>query len=350
MLDFDADAAALPGSGLYGLPTSPEEARVVVVPVPFSATTSYGGGAWRGPSAVLSASRQVDLYDLEYGRVYASGLAMLPEPDEVRAWHREAEPLAQEVLAVGGVVRGVPALEAALARVNALGAAVNAHTRAAVEACLDRGQRVALLGGDHAVPFGCILAHAARHPGLGILHLDAHADLRVAYEGFPWSHASIMDNVLREAPGVAKIVQVGVRDLGEAELRAIERSDGRVVPFFDHVLATRRFEGEPWGAIVRDIVAALPETVYLSFDIDGLDPTLCPHTGTPVPGGLGFREVCALLRAVARSGRRIVGMDLVEVVPGPDGDSWDGNVAARLLYKMLGAMWVSLDGAGKGTL
>lgn len=350
MQGFDADAAALPGSGLYGLPTTPEEAKVLVVPVPFSATTSYGGGAWRGPGAILRESRQVDLYDLDFGRVYTAGLAMLPEPEEVLAWHHEAEALARGVLAVGGAVQGDPLLEAALARVNALCARVNDHVLSVVRALLADGRQVALVGGDHAVPLGCIQAHAECHPGLGILHLDAHADLRVAYEGFRYSHASIMDNVLREVPGVSRIVQVGLRDLGEAELRAIEGSGGRVVPFYDHDLAARRFDGEPWSALVREIVNALPGEVYLSFDIDGLDPTLCPHTGTPVPGGLGFREVCALLSAVARSGRRIVGMDLVEVVPGPDGDPWDGNVAARLLYKMLGALRVSLDGAGRSTL
>jgi hypothetical protein len=106
---------------------------------------------------------------------------------------------------------------------------------------------------------------------------------------------------------------------------------------FDAELARRRFDGESWSSVVREIVDALPQYVYLSFDIDGLDPTLCPHTGTPVPGGLQFQEACALLSAVAKSGRTIVGFDLCEVAPGPDGDEWDGNVGARLLYKMVGA-------------
>jgi len=132
-------------------------------------------------------------------------------------------------------------------------------------------------------------------------------------------------------------VQVGIRDFGEAEFVAIEAGGGRVRTFFDADLARRRFDGEPWSSVVREIVDALPEHVYLSFDIDGLDPTLCPHTGTPVPGGLQFQEACALLAAVARSGRTIVGFDLCEVAPGPDGDEWDGNVGARLLYKMVGA-------------
>ncbi len=309
---------------------------MVVVPVPFAATTSYGGGAQEGPAAVLAASRQVDLYDRETGRPYASGIAMLDESERVRRCDREARALAEQVIAVGGDVSSSPELAAALQRVNLLCGEVNELVYREVSSWLDRGKLVALVGGDHAVPFGCIQAHAERYPGMGILHLDAHADLRTAYEGFTWSHASIMANVLDHIPGVAKLVQVGVRDLSNQEAARIDASRGVIATFFDSDLAERRFEGEPWSRVVASIVAELPAEVYLSFDIDGLDPTLCPHTGTPVPGGLSFAEACALVSAVARSGRRIVGLDLVEVVPGPDGDEWDGNVAARLLYKMIG--------------
>lgn len=304
--------------------------------VPFAATTSYGGGAERGPEALRSASHQVDLFDREMGHPYASGIAMLPDPDEVLEWNREARALAEPVIATGGDLSGDPSLRVALDRVNELCARLNAHVYDTARAWLDRGKLVALVGGDHAVPFGSIQAHAERYPGMGVLHLDAHADLRVAYEGFTWSHASIMANVLDRIPGVSKLVQVGVRDLSTAEHARITSSEGRVVTFFDDLLAAHRFEGTPWARVVDDIVAALPRDVYLSFDIDGLDPTLCPHTGTPVPGGLSFQEAVWMVGAVARSGRRIVGMDLVEVVPGPDGDEWDGNVAARLLYKMIG--------------
>lgn len=333
---FDPDAAALSTSGVYGLPHGPDESLVIVMSVPFAATTSYGGGAERGPEALRSASHQVDLFDRETGRPYESGIAMLGDPDEVRAWNHEARALAEQVIAVGGDIGDDPTLHAALDRVNELCAALNDHVYESARTWLGRGRLVALVGGDHAVPFGSIRAHAERYPGMGVLHLDAHADLRVAYEGFTWSHASIMANVLDRIPDVSKLVQVGVRDLSNTEHARIVSSAGRVATFFDDTLAARRFEGTPWARIVDDIVAELPSDVYLSFDIDGLDPTLCPHTGTPVPGGLSFQEAAWLVGAVARSGRRIVGMDLVEVVPGSDGDEWDGNVAARLLYKMIG--------------
>lgn len=335
---FDPNAASPADSGIFGLPHAPEDARVVVVPVPFAATTSYGRGAQNGPEAILSASRQVDLFDRRVGKPYEQGISMLPQPENVRMWDVEASRLADGIIAAAGRIEGRDDLAADLARVNELCADLNAHVHATVGEWIDRGKLVALVGGDHAVPYGAMLAHAERAPGFGVLHLDAHADLRPAYEGFTWSHASIMGNVIDRVPGVAKLVQVGIRDFSEEEYTRIQGSNGRVVAFFDADLIDEQFRGESWVAQCDRIVAPLPERVYLSFDIDGLDPTLCPHTGTPVPGGLSFHQTDALMAAVVRSGRTIIGLDLVEVAPGPDGEEWNGNVGARMLYKMIGWM------------
>jgi agmatinase len=337
--DFDPDAAALEGSGIYGLPHAPEEAAVVLVPVPWDATTSYRAGTAGGPAAILEASKQVDLFDVETGRPYEGGIAMLPISDEIERWNAEARAAAEPIIAAGGRLSG-PDDERALALVNDLGGRVNDWVRAEVERWAAAGKIVGVVGGDHSVPYGAIAAMRARHPEMGVLHVDAHADLRQAYEGFTWSHASIMYNVV-EGLALAQLVQVGIRDLGAAEHARIEGSDGRIVTFFDAELKERRFRGETWAAECERIVAALPREVWISFDIDGLDPTLCPHTGTPVPGGLSFAEACALIGEVAKSGRRIVGFDLNEVAPGPDGDEWDANVGARLLYKLIGWTLVS---------
>jgi agmatinase len=312
---FDPDAAAGEGSGIYGLPFTPEESRVVIVPVPFEATTSYGGGTSRGPQAVLEASRQVDLFDHETGRPYASGIAMLDVPQDVLGWNEEAEGASTE-------------------EVNALGDRVNAWVYEQTRALIDANKIAVTLGGDHSVPFGAIRAHAEKYPGLGILHLDAHADLRDAYEGFTWSHASIFHNVMTKIDGVAKLVQFGVRDLGQSERAMIDNSNGRIVTFYDPDLAARKEQGVSFAAIADEIVAALPNDIYLSWDIDGLDPTLCPGTGTPVPGGLSWNEAIGVLRAIVRAKKRIVGLDLCEVAPGET--EWDANVGARLLYKMIG--------------
>lgn len=335
---FDPSAAAQPGSGIFGLPHTPDEAQVIVIPVPFEATTSYGGGTSEGPAAVLDASRQVDLFDVETGRPYERGIAMLPESEELRDWNTRAKERAQVVIEAGGIHSGAPELLAAAKDVNALSEQMNDYVYRTAKHWLDQGKRVAAVGGDHSISYGIIRAHAEKYPGLGVLHLDAHADLRVAYEGFTWSHASIMYNVAERIPGMKTLVQVGLRDVSEDEHRYIEKSGGRVHGFFDATLQHNRFDGLPWNQQVKQIVDLLPQQVYLSFDIDGLDPVLCPHTGTPVPGGLSFPEAVALVSGVVRSGRTIVGFDLTEVSPDPEGGEWDGNVGARLLYKMIGWM------------
>jgi len=331
-MPFDPDAAAAEGSGIYGLPHGPAEARVVIVPVPFEATTSYGGGTSAGPRAIFEASKQVDLYDRETGHPYEAGIAMLDEDPRVVQWNAEAKRIAESVIAHGGVVD--EETRRAADEVNAYNERLNDWVYAQTSALLDKGKIAVTLGGDHSVPFGAIRAYAERYPGLGILHLDAHADLRDAYEGFTWSHASIFHCVMTRLGGVARLVQAGVRDLGRAESAMIESSRGRIVTFFDADVAARKDAGTPFAAIADEIVAQLPSDVYLSWDIDGLDPTLCPGTGTPVPGGLSWNEAIGLLRALVRAKKRIVGLDLCEVAPGAT--EWDANVGARLLYKMIG--------------
>jgi agmatinase len=330
--DFDPDGPAPAESGIYGLPFTVEDSKVIVVPVPFEATTSYGGGTSKGPAAVLDASKQVDLFDHETGRPYASGIAMLDVPKNVLRWNSAAKKIAAVVIAKGGVVDR--ATQAAADKVNEYGDRMNAWVYDETVALLRQGKLAVILGGDHSVPFGAIRAYAQKYPGLGILHLDAHADLRDAYEGFTWSHASIFNNVMRKISGIGKLVQVGVRDLGQAERQMIDSSNGRIVTFYDAELAARKDNGMPFAKIADEIVATLPDDIYLSWDIDGLDPTLCPGTGTPVPGGLSWNEAIGLLRAIRRSGKRIVGLDLCEVSPGET--EWDANVGARLLYKMIG--------------
>ncbi len=323
-MTFDPDAPAA-GDGLYGLPTTVDEARVVVLPVPWEATTSYRRGTARGPAAMMEASFQVDLFDLDVGPAWRHGIASLPADPDVEAWNAEAEPDALLVIESGG---GHPD---AAARVNELSERVNARVYEVAAGLFARGKIPAILGGDHSVPFGAIRAAAERHPGLGVLHIDAHADLRRAYEGFTWSHASIFHNVMTRLPGVGRLVQVGIRDVGEAEVAMIRESEGRIVTFFDSAIGRALAGGTTWASIVARVVERLPDPVWVSFDVDGLDPSFCPATGTPVPGGLSFRDVVVLLGEVSRH-RRIVGFDLNEI-----GDAeWDGNVAARLFYKLCG--------------
>lgn len=331
MSSFDPNAAATADSGIFGLPFDESHSRVVLVPVPFAATVSYGTGTEHGPEAVLAASRQVDLFDLHFGRFYERGIHLRQAEPWLLPLHAEARAAASVVIEQGGLPAGDPRL----AVVDAAGARVNAAVHDAAGRILAAGRIPAVLGGDHSVPYGLIRAVAEHHPGVGILHVDAHADLRVAYEGFRWSHASIMDNVLRDVPQVGRLVQIGIRDFCEQEFESIRTSGGRIVTHFDQDWQRRRLAGASFDGLCREAIEALPQDVHVSFDIDGLDPALCPHTGTPVPGGLQFGEAVHLLETLVRSGRRIVGFDLCEVAPGAD--EWDANVGARLLYKLCGA-------------
>lgn len=331
-MSFDPDAPAS-SEQLFGLPHTADDARVVVLPVPWQATTSYRRGTRAAPRNVLEASWQVDLHDPALGDAYKRGFVLLPDDGQVAAWDLAAEPHALRVIAAGG---GVPD-DAAV--VNAFSAGLNAHVYGATSATLGRGQIPGVLGGDHSVPFGAIQAVAERHPGVGILHIDAHADLRDAYEGFTWSHASIFHNVVTRLPNVSRIVQVGLRDVGGSEVAFRDAHRDRLRWFTDAEIAAHRLDGVPWSRQVAHMVEALPPLVYISLDIDGLDPTLCPETGTPVPGGLSWHEIVALLAAVGAH-RRIVGFDLNEVGHG----QWDAIVGARLLYRLCALATLSNPG------
>ncbi|MEE9393098.1 MAG: agmatinase family protein [Planctomycetota bacterium] len=316
--NFDPAAPANPAAGIFGIGRAPKDCAVHLIPVPFEATASYGTGTSFGPEAIVKASGQLDLFDIDNGRPYEVGICMLPELSEIQQLDRAcAEDRSADV-------------------VNAASARVNELVRAQAEKSLDQGCFVGVVGGDHASPFGLIETLAARHPGMGILHIDAHHDLRQAYEGYTWSHASILYNVVTKIGGLGRVVQVGVRDFAESEKQFVEDSERRIVCFYDQELRKAGFDGQTWTAVCELIVAQLPQEVYISFDIDGLDPKLCPDTGTPVPGGLDFEEALHLLRLVVESGRKIVGFDLCEVAPGTPESEWDANVGARLLYKLIG--------------
>lgn len=333
---FSADDPGVANGRYFGLPFEADEAGLVILPVPWEVTTSYGTGTACAPQAVMDASLQVDLCDEHYPDGWRRGIGTL-EPD--RTWAGQSEAMRPDAEAVinflaGGGEPSDGDICRRLDRVNAASRALNESVYAVAKRRIEAGQTVAVLGGDHSVPLGLIRAVAERHPGVGIVHIDAHADLREAYEGFAYSHASIMYNVLHEAGGVSALVQVGVRDQGEGE-RALAEADPRITQYTDAALAAAGFRGESWDALCRRIIEPLPRELYISFDIDGLSPELCPHTGTPVPGGLSFQQAVYLIAAIVESGRRIVGFDLCEVSPSPDtADEWDANVGARMLYKL----------------
>ncbi len=337
---FDPSGVGLDNGNFCGLPFDYDTAGIILLGVPWEVTVSYHAGTAAGPEAVLNASPQLDLYDLDYPDGWQQGIYMPPPPSWIRALNDELRPVAAQIIDAteqGLDLKTNAHIGAQLERVNKGCDRVNQWLYATAQKAISEGKRVGVIGGDHSIPLGLIRALAEHHSSMGILHIDAHADLRQAYQGFPYSHASIMNQVIN-LPQITHLVQVGVRDISHGEVTTIQASEGRIQTHYDPILKEQRFAGIPWRDLCCQIIEPLPQQVYISFDVDGLDPKLCPHTGTPVPGGLELEEAFALLREVVRSDRQIIGFDVSEVGHG----EWDGNVGARIVYKLCNLMGKSL--------
>lgn len=337
--NFDPNSPGNANAGIYGLPFTPAESDIVLVPVPWEVTTSYGGGTAHGPSAILEASFQVDLLHPEFPGLWKHGIAMDEVPDALleqsTALKKEAATVIDLLVNGGNKAKQARAAKA-LKLVNEECAVMEQWVEQRTGYWLDQGKLVGLVGGDHSTPLGFFRALAERNGEFGILHIDAHLDLRAGYEGFTYSHASIMYNAL-QLKEVVTLTQVGIRDLCSAENEVILREGKRLNVVRNADIRRQQYEGITWREQCDVIIGTLPDKVHISFDIDGLDPSLCPNTGTPVPGGLAFEEATYLLSRLAASGRRIIGFDLVEVTPGRN-DEWDANVGARLLWHLCGVM------------
>jgi agmatinase len=329
--------------GIFGLISTRQESAVILTPVPWEITTSYGSGTSRGPKAILEASPQIDLFDIECGDSYKKGYYLETEDPFFMATNDRLKPRAQDIINNWDETAGLSAeLQQQQAEINAACAQMTELVYQKTKAVLAEKKIPGLIGGDHSTPLGAIRAISEHYKGdFGILHIDAHADLRLAYQGFTHSHASIMRNVCQLNTPPKHLVQVGIRDFCQEEYDFIQGNPQQITTFFDSHLKTALLKGESWQQMVSKILKPLPNQVYVSFDIDGLAPQFCPHTGTPVPGGLSFDEACFLMAQIVHSGRKIVGFDLNEVAPGPDGDEWDGNVGSRLLFKLCGWSVVS---------
>jgi agmatinase len=249
-------------------------------------------------------------------------------------------------LSEGGTTSDNPQLQKKLEQINAGCIELNEWIYNQAMDLYAKGKYVALVGGDHSTPLGLMKAVGKKFGEFGILQIDAHADLRIAYEGFTYSHASIMYNVLQEIPEMKKLVQVGVRDYCDEEFEIIEKESTRIKTYFDNNIKERIYEGETWKSICEDIISQLPNQVYVSFDIDGLDPKLCKNTGTPVQGGFEAEQIQYLFKKLVESGKKIIGFDLNEVSCGESSiDSIDANVGARILYRMCNLFMKSVANA-----
>ncbi|GAC1384826.1 MAG: agmatinase family protein [Ginsengibacter sp.] len=337
--DYDPNGVGNPNNNIFGLPTTEESAALVLLPVPWEVTVSYKAGTSRAPEHICRASMQVDLIDADVKDGWHQGFYMrdvdkkiLMKSDYLR---KEAE-LYINYISQGEEVSCNKFMTRTIKEVNAGSEFLNNWVYDQTIQLLNKGKMVGLIGGDHSTPLGFYKAIAEKFGKFGILQIDAHCDLRDAYENFKYSHASIMYNALNEIPSLEKLVQVGIRDYSATEKEFIDSSENRVVTYFDKQIKERLFEGDTWKTVVDEIINHLPDQVFISFDIDGLDPKLCPNTGTPVQGGFETEQVFYLFKKLMQSGRKLLGFDLNEV--GTSTNEWDENVGARVLYKLCNLM------------
>lgn len=341
---FDTDSVSNPNNGIFGLPFTEEDSKLIILSVPWEVTVSYKAGTARVIERICHASLQVDLFDVDNPDGWRQGIFLrdadknvLMKSDYLR---KEAE-LYINFITEEEELSENKFMQKVLREINEGSHFLNNWVYEQTKDLLDQGKLVGILGGDHSSPFGFYKAIAEKFGDFGILQIDAHSDLRPSYENLIYSHASVMYNALNEIPQLTKLVQVGVRDYSPGELEFIKNSDGRVVCFFDKNIKERLYEGETWKQIVEEMITHLPQKVYISFDIDGLDPKLCPNTGTPVPGGFDIQQVYYLLRKIMASGRQLIGFDLNEV--GVSANEWDENVGARVLFKLCNLLIASND-------
>jgi len=319
---------------LFGLPYSLSESNLILLPVNLDVTVSYGEGTAESPGVVLDESSQLDL-----------SLPSIKKPWEMKMGFAERFITSEDNINYRSMAKkiiedlesGIAASENAslLPEVNEFCSKVHSQVEQQCNEWLDQGKMVGVVGGDHSSPLGLIKALSGRDQ-FSILQIDAHMDLRSAYEGFTFSHASIMHNAL-QCEGVESLTQVGIRDYCEEEENYVESTTKPIHVFRDEALFEENVNGVTWKPQVEQIIKTLSDNVYISFDIDGLDPSLCPNTGTPVPGGLTFNEVVFLLNQLSKSGKKVIGFDLCEV----GGAAWDANVGARILYRLATTLGVT---------
>lgn len=294
-MSVEQNAHSVPGNflGLSDEHASFADAQVLVLPIPFEATVSYGGGTAQGPAAIIAASQQVELYDREWDREPAAGygvhtLPALDLPDDPAS--------AVEVIA------------------------------AAVAQAASSGKLVVGLGGEHTISAGVGrgLLQALGGP-VTVVQIDAHSDLRDSYEGSPWSHACVARRLLEE-PDVEQLLQFGIRSVCAEEV-AVARSE----PVRVRVWYSEEVRANSWRRELCDRVRG--RRVYLTIDVDGLDPAIIPATGTPEPDGLTWGETLDIVRTISRCAQ-IIGLDCVELAPAPGQHAAD-FATAKLLYKVI---------------
>ena len=328
-------------SSIFGQTCSYNKAVLVLLGVPWEVSVSYGEGAVEGAQWIQQASSQLDFFNPKTKQDVSKKGIHFWNLESLKKKNDEIRPLAMRILQNENFLKkadkhNTKQHKLSLQAVNKACEEMNTVVREKTQKILEDQKLFGLIGGDHSVSEGALLEIGQRCQGdFGLLHLDAHADMRQAYQGMKHSHASVMYNILHQEYSPQSLVQIGIRDLCEEEFQQIS-SNPRVHCFFDHEIKKQLFEGKTWNDIVCSILEKLPPQIYISLDVDVLSWAYAPNTGCPVPGGLNFDHISYLIDQLAETGKKILGFDVVEVSSprSKDFGEWDGNVGARLVYKL----------------
>ncbi len=326
--NFNPNGIGIENGNFIGLPFDYETSDVILFPVPWDATVSYHDGTCMAPQNILDASYQLDLHLEEYPNAWHKGIYFYPIDTSILDKNKDARKTAKEH--IQRLENQIEILPEHLQIVNTASRELNQWVYEETKKIISDGKKIILVGGDHSTPLGYLKALSEKYGAFGILQIDAHCDLRKAYEGFEYSHASIFHNALNEIPEINHLSQIGIRDFCEEEMEFI-KNDNRISMYSDYSIRKQKFQGNSFDKIIDKIISELPENIYISFDIDGLDPKLCPDTGTPVPGGLDFNEAIFILNKIKEKNKKVIGCDLCEV---SGKNEWDGNVGARIIYHL----------------
>ena len=316
-------------TSLFGLNKTIKNAELILIPVPWDITTSYHKGTSNGPEAIINASPQLDLYHPLCPNFESLPFYMSPINPDWKALNNTLNKDTQQI--ISDYDNGLSTDNDRLLMVNTKSQAFFKDLTTTCHTYLQENKTVALVGGEHSITYSAVEALSHYHSNFGILQIDAHMDLRHAYQGFHYSHASVMTNISK-LNAISSLTQVGIRDYCQEEQAYATQHN--ITTFTQRDLTHAQFNGETWAKLCNNIVQTLPDQIYISLDIDGLSPLYCPHTGTPVPGGLSFDQIIFLLETCVNANKHIIGFDCVEV--GVDKNrEWDANVGARLLFHLI---------------
>lgn len=332
---FNPNNVLVANGNIFGFPCKEENADIVIVPVPWDATASYGKGSSLGPQAILKASIQLDFFHPDLEKAYNTKVFMSEISSEWKKINSECSEKSIEYmryLEQEGEEKALGYFKNEIENINHIHSILTENLKEKCTQLFENNKFVGILGGEHSVALGLIQALNNKYDEFGVLQIDAHADLRPSYSGFEQSHASIMRNVLDSCENMIKLVQIGIRDLSEEEYNFAE-DNKRISTFYDWDIKKNISKGKPWFESIMKIVQELPENIYISFDIDGLKPYLCPNTGTPVSGGFELHEIQQLFSEIVASGKKIIGFDLCEVSPG-DENQLDADFGAQVLWEL----------------